>query len=85
MGPLDVTEQQYEDIVQQAQEVLAKSKLKLESVVVYSQEQAVIDAVIAIFGDGPVNNGKVAITYDMYCSVLELIRTTGAYKVEEYI
>jgi hypothetical protein len=85
MEPLSISDEDYNNIVAEAQSVIADSRLKLSSVAVTSSDQSVIDAVIAVFGNGSVNNGIVTITYDMFCQTLQLLATTGKYKAEEYI
>lgn len=85
MDAFNISEQEYQETITHAEDVIAKSKLRLDGVVVQAGNQEVVEAVIKLFGGSPINNGIATISYDMYCKVIDLLKTTGAYKLEEYV
>lgn len=68
------------NISEELREKLSKIKINILG----NEHPDVITAVREIFGDSYVSSsGNTIITYDMYCSILNLLRTLGNKKAEE--
>lgn len=61
---------------------LSKVRIKIDA----KKSKNVVDAVVAIFGDTYLlDDGGCYLTYDMYCSVVNLIRTLGTHTAMEAV
>lgn len=61
---------------------LTKIKINIDG----TKNPEIVNAISAIFGPQYVSsNGNSSITYDMYCSVINLIRTLGKNKAQEIL
>ena len=70
------------DASEELREKLSAIRIKI----VGAREPDIISAIINIFGkDYVTDNGDSYITYDMYCSILNMIRTIGQSKAQEIL
>lgn len=61
---------------------LTKIKINIDG----TKNPEIVNAISAIFGPQYISsNGNASITYDMYCSVVNLIRTLGKNKAQEIL
>lgn len=83
-----ITEEQL-DILNEAKEVSEELRLKLSKIKIRingAKSPAVISAISSLFGQSHVlGSGDAYITYDMYCSVVDLIRELGELTAQESI
>lgn len=84
-----MTDEEVTLLLKQSKEAASELKDKLDKIAIKIDGQknpAVVEAVRQVFGDSYINSkGGTTITYDMYCSVLNLIRTLGTYVGQESI
>lgn len=77
------------DILQEGRDISEelRSKLyKLSVTIDGTKNPELIKAIRHIFGDSYVySSGNSAITYDMYCSLLRLLKQVGQKKTEELV
>lgn len=63
-----------------------RAKLSHIKININKTEESVIKAIRELFGDSYISSsGNSIITYDMYCSTINLIRTLGAQKASEML
>ena len=70
------------EVSRELQEKLSKIKININK----DTNPELISAIFRLFGESYISRtGNSVITYDMYCSTLNLIRTLGKSKAEEVI
>ena len=85
---LSVTENEYKDVLNRAEEAIAElnSNLSNVSVTVPKESTEIITAIKLIFGSSAINtDGSAIITYSMFNKVVANLRQMGSLKVGEYL
>ena len=78
---METLEEAYE-ISEDLRKKLSKIRINIDK----NKNPEIINAIRRIFGDSYISrSGNSTITYDMYCSTLNLIRTLGKNKSEEIL
>jgi len=84
-----VSEQEISDILNEAVEISEELRSNLSSIRVFvsgAEQPTVVSAIGNLFGSENVTStGDSYITYDMYCTVLNLLRTVGSATAKEAI
>ena len=78
---ISVLEEGY-SISAELREKLSKISINIDG----NKNPEIIEAILRIFGESYIGrSGNSKITYDMYCSVISLIRTLGENKSQEVL
>ena len=84
----EVTQEEYKDIIKEADRVLAQLTTRLENVVVNVSPTSVdvVTAVSKLFGSNHIRpDGSTEVTFEMFKTVSDSIRKIGNLKVEDYL
>lgn len=85
---LDVTTEEYNEVMASAQDAIDEltSQLSNVSVNIGKNSTDILTAIKHIFGSNYINsNGTSTITYEMYDKVAKSLKTAGKLKVGEYL
>lgn len=84
-----VTQKEILETLNDAYEVSNELRAKLSKIRIHidkNNNPELINAILLIFGPTYISkSGNSSITYDMYCSILNLIRTLGKEKAKEVL
>lgn len=84
----EVTEQEYKDIIKEADRVLGQLSTRLENVTVNVNAKSVdvVDAISKLFGAQHIrSDGSTEITFEMFKTVADSLKKIGGLKVGEYV
>lgn len=85
----DITQESLTSLITEGTEISEELRLKLGNIKIKisgSKDPNIIIAISKIFGEEYITStGDSYITYDMYCSVINLIRVLGTQKAKEIL